>query len=151
MIKSLFLDSLDGVSCRSCHFFSNCSEVIPETLSLFDSPRLTTTTGRLPSVPCASVPFISSAIVFIDLFSSKISVQNAGDDDFRSFLIDAVEADVQFPARRFIARTSRRTRRSMSSIAQLYLTLRTSLNVYAPDISNVYDTSFFALELGNLF
>jgi hypothetical protein len=89
--------------------------------------------------------------VFIDLFSLKISVQNAGDDDFRSFLIDAVEADVQFPARRVIARTSRRTRRSMSSIARLYLTLRTSLNVYAPDISNVDDTSFFALELGNLF
>jgi aspartyl-tRNA(Asn)/glutamyl-tRNA(Gln) amidotransferase subunit C len=28
----------------------------------------------------------------------------------------------------------------MSSIARLYLIRRTSLNVYAPDISNVYDT-----------
>jgi hypothetical protein len=31
----------------------------------------------------------------------------------------------------------------MSSIARLYLIRRTSLNVYAPDISNVYDTLLF--------
>jgi hypothetical protein len=42
-------------------------------------------------------------------------------------------------SRRVIVRTSRRTRRSMSSIARLYPIGRTSLNVYAPDIPNVYD------------
>jgi len=42
-------------------------------------------------------------------------------------------------SRRVIARTSRRTRRSMFSIVRLYPTGRTSLNVYAPDIPNVYD------------
>src|SRR5215472_2298396 len=44
-------------------------------------------------------------------------------------------------SRRVIARTSRRTRRSMFSIARLYPIGRTSLNVYAADIPNVYDTS----------
>ena len=43
-------------------------------------------------------------------------------------------------ARRVIARASRPSRRSISSIEPLYRTRRTSLNVYAPDISNVYDT-----------
>jgi hypothetical protein len=43
-------------------------------------------------------------------------------------------------SRRVIARTSRRTRRSMFSIAPLYPIGRTSLNVYAADIPNVYDT-----------
>ena len=41
-------------------------------------------------------------------------------------------------SRRVIARTSRRTLRSMFSIEWLYPIGRTSLNVYAPDISNVY-------------
>ena len=44
-------------------------------------------------------------------------------------------------SRRVIARTSRRTRRSMFSIARLYPTRRTCLTVYAPDISYVYDTN----------
>src|SRR5271166_6463649 len=39
-----------------------------------------------------------------------------------------------------IARTSRRTHRSICSIVRRYSARRTSLNVYAPDISNVYDT-----------
>src|SRR5208283_2356992 len=43
-------------------------------------------------------------------------------------------------SRRVIARTSRRTRRSMFSIARLYPTRRTCLTVYAPDISYVYDS-----------
>src|ERR1700730_15158048 len=43
-------------------------------------------------------------------------------------------------ARRVIAPASRPTRRSMSCIERLYRTRRTSLNVYAPDISNVYDS-----------
>ncbi len=43
-------------------------------------------------------------------------------------------------ARRVIARASHPTRRSRSSIERLYRTRRTSLNVYTPDISNVYDT-----------
>jgi hypothetical protein len=42
-------------------------------------------------------------------------------------------------SRRVFARTSRRTRRSMFSIARLYPTDRTSLNVYAADIPSVYD------------
>jgi hypothetical protein len=42
-------------------------------------------------------------------------------------------------SRRVIARASRCTRRSILSIARLYSTARTSLNVYAPDISYVYD------------
>jgi hypothetical protein len=41
---------------------------------------------------------------------------------------------------RVIARTSRRTRRSMFSIARFYPTGRTSSNVYAPDTPNVYDS-----------
>jgi hypothetical protein len=45
-------------------------------------------------------------------------------------------------SRRVIVRTSRRTRRSMFSIARLYPTGRTSLNVYAPDIPNVCDKEF---------
>ena len=48
-------------------------------------------------------------------------------------------------SRRVIARASRPTRRSMSCIEPLYRTRRISLNVYAPDISNVYDT--FAISL----
>src|SRR6202022_671751 len=44
-------------------------------------------------------------------------------------------------ARRVIAPASRPTRRSMSCIERLYRTRRTSLNVYAPDISNVYDNA----------
>jgi len=42
-------------------------------------------------------------------------------------------------SRRVIARASRHTRRPMSCIERLYRTRRTSLNVYDPDISNVYD------------
>ncbi|MGO9056049.1 MAG: hypothetical protein ACLQU2_01470, partial [Candidatus Binataceae bacterium] len=42
--------------------------------------------------------------------------------------------------RRVIARASRCTRRSIFSIVRPYSTARTSLNVYAPDISYVYDT-----------
>jgi hypothetical protein len=41
--------------------------------------------------------------------------------------------------RRIIARASRCTHRSMLSIERLYSKARTSLNVYDPDISNVYD------------
>src|SRR5271166_598779 len=44
-------------------------------------------------------------------------------------------------SRRVIARTSRRTHRSICSIVRRYSARRTSLNVYAPDISNVYDSS----------
>src|SRR5271166_5664817 len=44
-------------------------------------------------------------------------------------------------SRRVIARTSRRTHRSICSIVRRYSARRTSLNVYAPDISNVYDIS----------
>ncbi|MGO9062351.1 MAG: hypothetical protein ACLQU2_34070, partial [Candidatus Binataceae bacterium] len=43
--------------------------------------------------------------------------------------------------RRVIARASRCTRRSIFSIVRPYSTARTSLNVYAPDISYVYDTN----------
>ena len=43
-------------------------------------------------------------------------------------------------SRRVIARASRCTRRSICSIVRLYSTARTSLNVYALDISYVYDT-----------
>jgi hypothetical protein len=38
------------------------------------------------------------------------------------------------------SRASRHTCRSILCIERLFLTQRTSLNVYAPDISNVYDT-----------
>ncbi|MGH7812478.1 MAG: hypothetical protein ACREQI_00545, partial [Candidatus Binataceae bacterium] len=41
--------------------------------------------------------------------------------------------------RRVIARASRHIRCSRFSIARPYHPHRTSLNVYAPDISNVYD------------
>jgi hypothetical protein len=43
-------------------------------------------------------------------------------------------------SRRVIARASRHTRRSMFCIQRPYRSQRTCLNVYAPDISNVYDT-----------
>jgi hypothetical protein len=43
-------------------------------------------------------------------------------------------------SRRVIARASRQTRRSMFCIQRPYRSQRTCLNVYAPDISNVYDT-----------
>jgi hypothetical protein len=46
-------------------------------------------------------------------------------------------------SRRVIERASRRIRRSIFSIARLYPTPRTSLNVYAPDISNVYDIASY--------
>jgi hypothetical protein len=49
-------------------------------------------------------------------------------------------------SRRVIARTSRRTRRSMFSIVRLYRTDRTSLDVYAADIPDVYDGSAGALS-----
>jgi hypothetical protein len=42
-------------------------------------------------------------------------------------------------SRRVIARASRHTRRSTSSIARHYPVLRTSLSVCAPDSCNVYD------------
>jgi hypothetical protein len=42
-------------------------------------------------------------------------------------------------SRRVIARASRRTRRSIFSIGRYYPSRRSSLNVYDPDISNVYD------------
>jgi len=45
-------------------------------------------------------------------------------------------------SRRVITPTSRRTRRSMFSIARLYPIRRTFLNVYGPDIPNVYDKNF---------
>jgi hypothetical protein len=45
-------------------------------------------------------------------------------------------------SRRVIVRASRHTRRSIFSIVRPYPTGRTSLNVYAPDISDVYDTYF---------
>ncbi len=48
-------------------------------------------------------------------------------------------------SRRVIARASHHTRRSISCIERLYRTRRTSLNVYTPDISNVYDTGKFDL------
>ena len=51
-------------------------------------------------------------------------------------------------SRRVIARTSRRTRPSMFSIVRLYPTDRTSLDVYAADIPNVYDSSAGALDGG---
>jgi len=44
-------------------------------------------------------------------------------------------------SRRVIARASRPTRRSTFCIEPPYRSQRTSLNVYDPDISNVYDTS----------
>jgi hypothetical protein len=47
-------------------------------------------------------------------------------------------------SRRVIARASRPTRHSMPSIERLYRTRRTSLNVYAPDISIVYDSIYSA-------
>jgi hypothetical protein len=43
-------------------------------------------------------------------------------------------------SRRVIARASRHTRRSMFCIQRPYRSQRTCLNVYAPDISNVYDS-----------
>ena len=43
-------------------------------------------------------------------------------------------------SRRVIARASRYTRRSMFCIQRPYRSQWTCLNVYAPDISNVYDT-----------
>ena len=42
-------------------------------------------------------------------------------------------------SRRVIARASRHTRRSTFCIEPPYRTRRTSLNVYDPDICNVYD------------
>jgi hypothetical protein len=44
-------------------------------------------------------------------------------------------------SRRVIARASRQTRRSMFCIQRPYRIQRTCLNVYAPDISNVYDNT----------
>jgi hypothetical protein len=43
-------------------------------------------------------------------------------------------------SRRVIARASRHNRRSVFPIERHYPTRRTSLNDYAPEISNVYDT-----------
>ncbi|MBV9181221.1 MAG: hypothetical protein JO356_07910 [Acidobacteria bacterium] len=43
-------------------------------------------------------------------------------------------------SRRVIARASRHTRRALFSIARHYRSRRSCLNVYDPDISNVYDS-----------
>jgi hypothetical protein len=61
------------------------------------------------------------------------------DDIRRRYQLSCPLMALRITSRRVIARASRHTCRSMFSIVRHYRSRRTSLNVYDPDISYVYD------------
>src|SRR5579875_1569193 len=74
-----------------------------------------------------------------DLFQILVGLRIIGNQTAACIHCSSPAIAFVITSRRVIARASRHTRRSVSSTARLYPTPRTSLNVYAPDISYVCD------------